>query len=1045
MGVVLTKRFVLLCALIGMSIGTILAQEQSTATTKQLATVAAARQVKQQHDTVRIIADTKQCAQKNKLVTPALQQLFGALEGSGKIDDMSSLQDGLKEFSGVLARVKRLPAQQCSDLMLKGVTDYLNNYEAIVRNGTGFAKWQSFESVVTKAVYETIPTVIALPPEVEKEEQKSKVTRATSDLAFIAGAGGGAGLGGLSIDKLGAIFGDTVGINADTSLTGTTTIGNVEKGGSVIIDARTTSTIGIASSADGNPNILIATADIISDIDQVISIGTGILNAEGSATQTINIGTGTNTEGTRTVNVGALSQNTITNVQGPTNINASTSTAATTIGNMAGGIITLDAASTSTVQIAANASPNIFVGTADITDDIDQVISIGTGILNAEGLATQTINIGTGTNTAGTRTITIGTGTVATDAAQAIQIGTGAVADSGTNAITIGSTTATTVNVTAQSSSASTYKQADGTYVAPSYTFSNSSGGNQTGKYFYADTTRVAATKFTIKGSETFNVSQGPAIASLPDNKFVVAYVTATIAGVWLQILNANYSTTGYTAVQVDTAHDANGGSGAAVAYDPANNRIVVAWIKADGGVYVAAYTIAATPEVSLAATLVSDTQAAAATAFPSLAVQGDGVIGVFWGKADGNIYGNKVSSAGTAGTPVLISPAPAAAAAGASPCAAYIGGTTAVVCWKATADSYLYARRFNINDNAIIGSETDLGLLDASDAHGAVAAQLFGNIMFVYKTGASALKAIVYDNTLANPGSEITVSAAASGDQFGIAANGRSFVITYDNLDTEQKLYVVNYDTLGTVIGTATEVVTPTANTIDATARPAIALCGGNCVAAWHDYSGGTPASVVGQGFSLAGFGASVAYNGSTYKGRSMRHTIDGNNQLTTDVYGTLNVASGDLRTSGNVYIGGTLNVASITFEGDLCVDGNIVATGSVAGQGTCPSDRRIKTNVKALAEQRGLDLVKQLKPITYNWTQDWIKRKHESDSVQLGLIAQELEPLVPEAVGQLHESMEGKKDLLGVKYEKLVPILILAIKQLNEKVELLETRLGK
>ena len=86
-----------------------------------------------------------------------------------------------------------------------------------------------------------------------------------------------------------------------------------------------------------------------------------------------------------------------------------TGVATTAIGSNAGGIVTLDAASTSTINIGVNANPNILIGTGDIVTNMDQVISIGIGAISGTGSPTKTVNIATGTNTTGVRTMNIGT------------------------------------------------------------------------------------------------------------------------------------------------------------------------------------------------------------------------------------------------------------------------------------------------------------------------------------------------------------------------------------------------------------------------------------------------------------------------------------------------------------------------------------------------------------------------------------------------------------------------------------------------------------
>ncbi len=90
--------------------------------------------------------------------------------------------------------------------------------------------------------------------------------------------------------------------------------------------------------------------------------------------------------------------------------------------------------------------------------------------------------------------------------------------------------------------------------------------------------------------------------------------------------------------------------------------------------------------------------------------------------------------------------------------------------------------------------------------------------------------------------------------------------------------------------------------------------------------------------------------------------------------------------------------------------------------------SDARAKTNVKPL--QNGLGTVNKLRPVSYNFIND---NKH---SPELGLIAQEVEKIMPEVV--LTDS-EGKK---LINYIGLIPVLIKAVQDLQAEVDELKRK---
>ncbi|MGH1363741.1 MAG: tail fiber domain-containing protein [Calditrichia bacterium] len=110
--------------------------------------------------------------------------------------------------------------------------------------------------------------------------------------------------------------------------------------------------------------------------------------------------------------------------------------------------------------------------------------------------------------------------------------------------------------------------------------------------------------------------------------------------------------------------------------------------------------------------------------------------------------------------------------------------------------------------------------------------------------------------------------------------------------------------------------------------------------------------------------------------------------------------------------------------------------------------SDARLKTNIQNAG--LGLNAVMQLRPVTYQWRDGYDR------SERLGLIAQEVLPVVPQAVKthdyKLSEDEENNPTVnrvelerLGMNYSTLVPVLIKAIQEQQSKIEALEARLRK
>lgn len=89
-------------------------------------------------------------------------------------------------------------------------------------------------------------------------------------------------------------------------------------------------------------------------------------------------------------------------------------------------------------------------------------------------------------------------------------------------------------------------------------------------------------------------------------------------------------------------------------------------------------------------------------------------------------------------------------------------------------------------------------------------------------------------------------------------------------------------------------------------------------------------------------------------------------------------------------------------------------------------PSDRRLKENIRPL--DKSLEGVLQLKPSQYHWKDP--KKKGES----YGLIAQELAEVYP------HLVRERNDGYFGVNYIELIPVLIKAIQEQQQQIEMLQ-----
>jgi hypothetical protein len=108
--------------------------------------------------------------------------------------------------------------------------------------------------------------------------------------------------------------------------------------------------------------------------------------------------------------------------------------------------------------------------------------------------------------------------------------------------------------------------------------------------------------------------------------------------------------------------------------------------------------------------------------------------------------------------------------------------------------------------------------------------------------------------------------------------------------------------------------------------------------------------------------------------------------------------------------------------------------------------SDFRIKDNIRDL--RNSLDKVLKMRGVMYDLSENYLYNPDDPQGSailikegrdQIGLIAQELLPIVPEAV-----KYDSVKDEYGINYISLVPILIEAVKEQNRKIEELESKIN-
>jgi len=115
-------------------------------------------------------------------------------------------------------------------------------------------------------------------------------------------------------------------------------------------------------------------------------------------------------------------------------------------------------------------------------------------------------------------------------------------------------------------------------------------------------------------------------------------------------------------------------------------------------------------------------------------------------------------------------------------------------------------------------------------------------------------------------------------------------------------------------------------------------------------------------------------------------------------------------------------------TIGGSLTVSGSIVSTGDITAYHT--SDENLKDNIELI--QQPIDKIKQIKGVSFDWND-----KSEHTGHDIGVIAQDIEKILPEIVATRDNGFKA------VRYEKLVALLIEAVKDQQSQIDELKAKL--
>jgi hypothetical protein len=139
--------------------------------------------------------------------------------------------------------------------------------------------------------------------------------------------------------------------------------------------------------------------------------------------------------------------------------------------------------------------------------------------------------------------------------------------------------------------------------------------------------------------------------------------------------------------------------------------------------------------------------------------------------------------------------------------------------------------------------------------------------------------------------------------------------------------------------------------------------------------------------------------------------------------------------------WYGGTTVLATLWGNGNLAVTGEMTAYFS---------DSRLKDNIAVISD--AVDKVKQIRGVYYHASDAAVELLGEDKTVQkVGLLAQEVEAVLPNVirpapfdVGSDGLSKSGE-NYLTLQYERVIPLLVQAIKEQQTQIELLEARITR
>ncbi len=128
-----------------------------------------------------------------------------------------------------------------------------------------------------------------------------------------------------------------------------------------------------------------------------------------------------------------------------------------------------------------------------------------------------------------------------------------------------------------------------------------------------------------------------------------------------------------------------------------------------------------------------------------------------------------------------------------------------------------------------------------------------------------------------------------------------------------------------------------------------------------------------------------------------------------------------------------GDIGIGTVSPAFKLQVAGDVDVTGEL----TAASDLRLKTNISPI--NHALSTVKKLNPVSYYFRVDEFPEMGLAERLKMGLIAQEVEKVLPNLVSDAGTSKKANGEIVQIKsvnYMELIPVLLKAIQELESEL---------